>query len=70
MRECNQKSPRQKCKRDRLIVVLAFDYGADGELVPVFGPAVQQRTEAAVRVANTPSRENAGVVVCGSRASI
>jgi len=24
MRECNQKSPRQKCKRDRLIVVLAL----------------------------------------------
>jgi hypothetical protein len=41
--------PQQK--RPKLIVVVAFDRGEDGELFPAFGPADQQSEDRAIRTA-------------------
>jgi len=40
-------------KMPKLIVVVAFDRDAEGELQPVYGPAEQQSEERAVRTAKT-----------------
>lgn len=39
-------------KMPKLIVVVAFDRGEDGELIEAFGPAEQQSEERAVQTAN------------------
>ncbi|RAZ72441.1 hypothetical protein [Mesorhizobium atlanticum] len=38
-------------KKPKLIVVVAFDRGDDGELFPMYGPADQQSEERAIRTA-------------------
>ena len=50
-----QKSPR-------LIVVVAFDRGDDGELFPAFGPADQQSEDRAIRTARALATKHAGVI--------
>lgn len=51
----SQKSPK-------LIVVVAFDRGEDGELFPAFGPADQQSEDRAIRTARTLAAKHAGVI--------
>jgi hypothetical protein len=51
----SQKSPK-------LIVVVAFDRGDDGELFPAFGPADQQSEDRAIRTARTLAAKHAGVI--------
>ncbi|MFD1986486.1 hypothetical protein ACFSOZ_29030 [Mesorhizobium newzealandense] len=50
-----QKSPK-------LIVVVAFDRGEDGELFPAFGPADQQSEDRAIRTARALAAKHAGVI--------
>ncbi len=49
MSESNSQSNSQK--NPKLIVVIAFDRGDDGELFPAFGPADQQSEDRAIRTA-------------------
>ncbi|RUU62005.1 hypothetical protein EOC99_19150 [Mesorhizobium sp. M7A.T.Ca.TU.009.01.1.1] len=49
-------------KNPRLIVVVAFDRGEDGELFPAFGPADQQSEDRAIRTAKAPAAKHAGVI--------
>ncbi|MBZ9739276.1 MULTISPECIES: hypothetical protein [unclassified Mesorhizobium] len=48
-------------KRPKLIVVVAFDRGNDGELFPAFGPADQQSEERAIRIAKDLAGKHVGV---------
>jgi hypothetical protein len=50
-----QKSPK-------LIVVVAFDRGDDGELFPAFGPADQQSEDRAIRTARALAAKHVGVI--------
>lgn len=50
-----QKSPK-------LIVVVAFDRGEDGELFAAFGPADQQSEDRAIRTARALASKHAGVI--------
>lgn len=50
-----QKSPK-------LIVVVAFDRGEDGELFPAFGPVDQQSEDRAIRTARALAAKHAGVI--------
>jgi hypothetical protein len=49
-------------KKPRLIVVVAFDRGDDGELFPIYGPADQQSEERAIRIAQALAGKHAGVI--------
>ena len=49
-------------KNPRLIVVVAFDRGEDGELFPAFGPADQQSEDRAIRTARALAAKHAGVI--------
>ncbi|MER8466515.1 hypothetical protein [Mesorhizobium sp. M1396] len=49
-------------KNPRLIVVVAFDRGEDGELFPSFGPADQQSEDRAIRTARALAGKHAGVI--------
>ncbi|RWO40383.1 MAG: hypothetical protein EOS12_26145 [Mesorhizobium sp.] len=49
-------------KNPRLIVVVAFDRGEDGELFPAFGPADQQSEDRAIRTAEALAAKHAGVI--------
>ena len=46
----------------KLIVVIAFDIGDDGELQPVFGPSDYQSENLAVRVAAGLASKHSGVI--------
>jgi hypothetical protein len=52
--------PQQK--HPKLIVVVAFDRGEDGELFPAFGPADQQSEDRAIRTAKGLADKHAGVI--------
>ena len=56
-------------KMPKLIVVVAFDRGEDGELAAVFGPAEQQSEERAVRVAKGLAGKHAGVIAWSREAN-
>ncbi len=56
----NNVLPQQK--RPKLIVVVAFDRGEDGELYPAFGPADQQSEERAIRTAKGLADKHVGVI--------
>ena len=56
----NNVLPQQK--HPKLIVVVAFDRGEDGELYPAFGPADQQTEERAIRTARSLADKHAGVI--------
>jgi hypothetical protein len=49
-------------RNPRLIVVVAFDRGEDGELFPAFGPADQQSEDRAIRTARALAAKHAGVI--------
>ncbi|TJV25205.1 MAG: hypothetical protein E5Y04_10300 [Mesorhizobium sp.] len=49
-------------KNPRLIVVVAFDRGEDGELFHAFGPADQQSEDRAIRTAKALAAKHAGVI--------
>ena len=46
----------------KLIVLMAFDESADGELVPAFEPKQAETEDRAVRVARALSTRHAGVI--------
>ncbi|CAM5545310.1 hypothetical protein ATER59S_04403 [Aquamicrobium terrae] len=58
--------PQQKPK---LIVVVAFDRGEDGELFPAFGPADQQSEERAIRTARALADKHVGVIAWSREAN-
>ncbi len=60
MPESNSQSNSQK--NPKLIVVIAFDRGDDGELYPAFGPADQQSEDRAIRTARALAAKHAGVI--------
>ncbi|ESY70081.1 hypothetical protein NKJ90_11095 [Mesorhizobium sp. M0051] len=49
-------------KNPRLIVVVAFDRGEDGDVFPAFGPADQQSEDRAIRTARALAAKHAGVI--------
>ncbi|MER8766569.1 hypothetical protein [Mesorhizobium sp. M0768] len=49
-------------KKPKLIVVVAFDRGEDGELFPAFGPADQQSEERAIRTGQALAGKHVGVI--------
>lgn len=49
-------------KSPKLIVVVAFDRGEDGELFAAFGTADQQSEDRAIRTARQLSTKHAGVI--------
>ncbi|TPI74963.1 hypothetical protein [Mesorhizobium sp. B2-8-9] len=49
-------------KKPKLIVVVAFDRGDDGELFPVYGPTDQQSEERAIRIASALASKHVGVI--------
>ena len=55
-------------KNPRLIVVVAFDRGEDGELFPAFGPADQQSEDRAIRTARALAAKHAGVIAWSRKA--
>jgi hypothetical protein len=56
-------------KMPKLIVVVAFDRGEDGELLEAFGPAEQQTEERAVRTAKGLATKHAGVIAWSREAN-
>lgn len=56
-------------KMPKLIVVVAFDRGDDGELVEAFGPADQQSEDRAVRTAKALAEKHAGVIAWSREAN-
>lgn len=56
-------------KMPKLIVVVAFDRGEDGELTEAFGPAEQQSEERAVRTAKGLASKHAGVIAWSREAN-
>jgi hypothetical protein len=49
-------------KHPKLIVVVAFDRGENGELFPAFGPADQRSEDRAIRAARALADKHAGVI--------
>lgn len=49
-------------RKPKLIVVVAFDRGEDGELFVAFGPVDKQSEERAVRTAKTLFSNHVGVI--------
>ena len=60
-------SPQQKMPK--LVVVVAFDRGENGELFPAFGPADQQSEERAVRLAKSLAMKHVGVIAWSREAN-
>jgi hypothetical protein len=60
-------TPQQKMPK--LIVVVAFDRGDDGELQTVLGPAEQQSEERAVRTAQALAPKHTGVIAWSREAN-
>lgn len=60
MPESNSQS--NSPKNPKLIVVVAFDRGEDGELFPAFGPADQQSEDRAIRTAKGLASKHTGVI--------
>lgn len=56
----NHVLPEQK--NPKLIVVVAFDRGDDGELFPMYGPTDQQSEERAIRTAKALAGKHIGVI--------
>ncbi len=56
-------------KLPKLIVVMAFDRGEDGELFTAFGPADQQTEERAIRLAKGLASKHVGVVAWSREAN-
>lgn len=56
-------------KTPKLIVVMAFDRGEDGELQTVFGPADQQSEERAIRTAKALATKHVGVIAWSREAN-
>lgn len=56
-------------KLPKLIVVMAFDRGEDGELFTAFGPADQQTEERAIRLAKGLASNQVGVVAWSREAN-
>jgi len=63
----NHVLPQQR--RPKLIVVVAFDRGEDGELFPAFGPADQQSEERAIRMAKALVDKHVGVIAWSREAN-
>jgi hypothetical protein len=59
--------PRQK--RPKLIVVVAFDRGEDGEMFPAFGPADQQSEDRAIRTARALAEKHVGLTAWSREAN-
>lgn len=53
----------------KLIVVVAFDRGEDGELFPAFGPADQQSEDRAIRTARALADKHVGVIAWSREAN-
>jgi hypothetical protein len=49
-------------KKPKLIVVVAFDRGEDGELFPALGPVDQQSEDRAIRTAKALAMKHVGVI--------
>ncbi|MBZ9678277.1 hypothetical protein [Mesorhizobium sp. ES1-1] len=49
-------------KKPKLIVVVAFDRGEDGELFPAYGPTDQQSEDRAIRTAKALAGKHVGVI--------
>lgn len=49
-------------KKPKLIVVVAFDRGEDGEMFTAFGPADQQSEDRAIRTAKALASMHVGVI--------
>lgn len=49
-------------KKPKLIVVVAFDRGEDGELFTAYGPADQQSEDRAIRTAKALAGKHVGVI--------
>jgi hypothetical protein len=49
-------------KKPKLIVVVAFDRGEDGELFPAYGPTDQQSEDRAIRTARVLVGKHIGVI--------
>ncbi|TPJ88145.1 hypothetical protein FJ434_11750 [Mesorhizobium sp. B2-5-13] len=49
-------------KKPKLIVVVAFDRGEDGELFTAYGPTDQQSEERAIRMAKGLASKHIGVI--------
>jgi hypothetical protein len=56
----NNVMPSQQ--KPKLIVVVAFDRGEDGELFPAFGPVDQQNEDRAIRTAKALAMKHVGVI--------
>jgi hypothetical protein len=56
-------------KMPKLIVATASDRGADGKLLPIYGPTEQQTKERAVRVAKSLATKHAGVIAWSREAN-
>ena len=48
--------------KPKLIVIVAFDRGEDGELFPGYGPTDQQSEERAIRTAKALASKHVGVI--------
>ena len=59
----------QPPKVPKLIVIVAFDRGEDGDLAAAFGPAEQQSEERAVRTARGLALKHAGVIAWSREAN-
>ncbi|MEI9411857.1 hypothetical protein [Mesorhizobium salmacidum] len=53
---------RPSQKKPKLIVVVAFDRGEDGELFTAYGPTDQQSEERAIRMAKALASTHVGVI--------
>ena len=62
-------SDAPEAKRPKLIVVVAFDRGEDGELFPAFGPADQQSEDRAIRRAKALAAKHVGVIAWSREAN-
>ncbi|MCA0026655.1 MULTISPECIES: hypothetical protein [unclassified Mesorhizobium] len=56
----DQVLPNQK--KPKLIVVVAFDRGEDGELFTAYGPTDQQSEDRAIRTAKVLAAQHVGVI--------
>ena len=58
-----------EAKTPKLIVVVAFDRGDDGELFEAFGPADQQSEDRAIRTARALAAKHVGVIAWSREAN-
>ena len=62
-------SIQPQTKHPKLIVVIAFDRGDDGELFPAFGPEDQQSDDRAIRTARALADKHVGVIAWSREAN-